>query len=81
MVMGRRRCGKGSEPEPLPSPPFSPWTSPAPPSPCAKEPSGVQGLERPGLERRDGEGSGKELAERMQPVAEGSAGKMETGPG
>lgn len=49
---------KGSEPELLPSSPFSPWTSPAPPSPCAKKPSGVQGLEPPGLERRDGEGSG-----------------------
>lgn len=41
---GRGRCGKGSGPEPLPSPPFSPWTSPAPPLPCAQKPSGPQGV-------------------------------------
>lgn len=43
--MGVGGCGKGIWPgaAPLPSPPFSPWTSSIPPSPCARKPSGRNG--------------------------------------
>lgn len=77
---GEGRMARGSGPEPLPSCPFSPWTSSTPTSPCARSLRAGVGSGS-GAPRAGRFGAKDRRGEDATGVGKTQPGKMETGPG